>query len=115
MIRWLPLPIMLGCAPLSWAETVQVITADDWARPRSGESLVQVPALKSTVREYLDENGQRERRILIRHPRGEEGVLWAEELRGWLVALGIASDDIAVSPASTRLDAIELSVTDAEN
>ncbi len=38
-------------------------------------------------------------------PRGEEGVLWAEELRGWFIALGIPSTDIAMSPESTRVDA----------
>ena len=115
MIRGLPLLIVLIGVPVWSTEAVQIITADDWARPRSGESLVQMPAIKRTVREYLDENGQRGRRILIRHPRGEEGVLWAEELRGWLVALGIPSADIDVSPASRRLDAIELTVTEATN
>ena len=115
MIRGLPLLVMLICAPISWADSLQIITADDWARPRSGESLVQMPALKSTVREYLDTKNERGRRILIRHPRGEEGVLWAEELRGWLVALGIPSDDVAVSPTSRRVDAIELAVTAAQN
>lgn len=115
MIRGLPLLVMLICAPIGWADSLQIITADDWARPRSGESLVQMPALKSTVREYLDTKNERGRRILIRHPRGEEGVLWAEELRGWLVALGIPSDDVAVSPTSTRVDAIELAVTEAQN
>ena len=115
MLRGLPLLLVLISAPAALAETVQVITAHDWARPRSGESLVQMPALKHTVREYLGEDDRRERRIVVRHPRGEEGVLWAEELRGWLVALGIPSEDIVVSPASTRVDAIELAVVDREN
>jgi len=106
---------MLICAPISSAETVQIITADEWARPRSGESLVEMPALKSAVREYLGGDSRREQRIVIRHPRGEEGVLWAEELRGWLVALGIPSTDIAVSPKSARADAIEVAVTGAKN
>ena len=78
-----------------------------------------MPALKRTVRDYLNQKGsqndQRGQRIFIRHPRGEEGVLWAEELRGWLVALGIPSADIALNPESSRIDAIELAVTDAEN
>lgn len=131
MIRGLPLLIMLICSAAYSAESsagsVEVITADQWARPRSGESLVQMPALKRTVRDYLGQNdgrndGQdgtrntrRDQRILIRHPRGEEGVLWAEELRGWLIALGIPSIDIAMSPESTRVDAIELAVTGADN
>ena len=135
MIRGLPLLIMLICSAAYSAElsagSVEVITADQWARPRSGESLVQMPALKRTVRDYLGQNAgqnagrddeqgdsrntQRDQRILIRHPRGEEGVLWAEELRSWLIALGIPSTDIAMSPASTRVDAIELAVTGADN
>ncbi len=123
MIRGLSLLIMLISIAVCSAESVQVITAEDWARPRSGESLVRMPALKRTVRDYLNQKGnqkgslndQREQRISIRHPRGEEGVLWAEELRGWLVALGIPSADIALNPESSRIDAIELAVMDADN
>lgn len=123
MIRGLPLLVMLTCTAAYSAESVEVITADQWARPRSGDSLVQMPALKRTVRDYLGQSGgqsggqnaQRGQRILIRHPRGEEGVLWAEELRGWLIALGIPSTDIAMSPESTRVDAVELAVTGADD
>ncbi len=123
MIRGLPLLVMLICTAAYSAESVEIITADQWARPRSGDSLVQMPALKRTVRDYLgrsggqsgSQNAQHGPRILIRHPRGEEGVLWAEELRGWFIALGIPSTDIAMSPESTRVDAIELAVTDADN
>ena len=131
MIRGLPLLIMLICTAAFSAESVDIITADAWARPRSGESLVQMPALKRTVRDYFGQGGgqgggqgsgqngsntdRRGQRILIRHPRGEEGVLWAEELRSWLIALGITSTDIAVSPESTRIDAIELAVTGADD
>ena len=115
MIRGLPLLIMLVCGTVSAVESVRIISADDWARPRSGESLVQRSALKQTVREYLSKSEAGGQRILIRHPRGEEGVLWAEELRGWLVSLGIPSDDVAVSPESTRVDALELAVTGTEN
>jgi len=123
MIRGLPLLIMSISMAVCSAESVQVITAEDWARPRSGESLVRMPALKRTVRDYLNQKGnrkgsqndQRGQRIFIRHPRGEEGVLWAEELRGWLVALGIPSADIALDPESSRIDAIELAVMDAGN
>ena len=121
MIRGLPLLIMLISMSVCSAESVQIITAEDWARPRSGESLVRMPALKRTVRDYLDQKrkssqkDQRGQRISSRHPRGEEGVLWAEELRGWLVALGIPSADITVNPASGRIDAVELAVTDADD
>lgn len=113
MLRALPVLATLICTTVSATGPVRIITADDWARPRSGSSLVEMPALKDTVRDYLAAGtGQR---IVIRHPRGEEGVLWAEELRGWLVSLGVPSDDIAVSAESTRIDALELAVTDTKN
>ncbi len=123
MIRGLPLLIMSISMAVCSAESVQVITAEDWARPRSGESLVRIPALKRTVRDYLNQksnqessqNDQRGQRIFIRHPRGEEGVLWAEEVRGWLVALGLPSTDIALNRESSRIDAIEIAVMDADN
>ena len=112
MTRWPVLVVMLIGASAGAAEPMQVITAEQWARPRSGEWLVQLPAIKRTVRAYLGEDAQR---ILIRHPRGEEGVLWAEELRGWLIALGVPSEDVSVQPLSGREDAVELEVTAAEN
>ena len=46
--------------------------------------------------------------ILVRYPGGEEGVLWAEELRGWLVALGVTSTQIKVVPGTSRPDVVEL-------
>jgi hypothetical protein len=115
MIRMLPLLVMLISSTATASETVELIAAGDWARPRSGESLVQMPALKRTVRDYLGRQDANGKRIVIRHPRGEEGVLWAEELRGWLVALGVPSTDIDVRPESTRMDAIELAVIGADN
>lgn len=123
MIRGLPLLIMLVSMTVCSAESVQIITAEDWARPRTGESLVRMPALKRTVRDYLEQksnqkssqNDRRGQHISIRHPRGEEGVLWAEELRGWLIALGIPSADITMSPQSSRIDAVELAVMDADD
>ena len=80
MIRGLPLLFILVSMSVSSAESVQIITAEDWARPRTGESLVRMPALKRTVRDYLDQKrkssqkDQTGQRITIRHPRGEEGV-----------------------------------------
>ena len=112
MTRWPVLVVMLIGASAGAAQPVQVITAEDWARPRGGESLVRMPALERTVRAYL---GGDARRILIRHPRGEEGILWAEELRGWLVALGVPSEDVSLSPESSREDAVELEVTAVTN
>ena len=89
------------------AESV-VITSVEWARPRSGESLARMPGLAKAATSLV---GTRNSRLLIRYPGGEEGVLWAEELRSWLVALGIASSRIELVPGAGRADAIVLELS----
>ncbi len=95
---------------LTWfldAGAAQVITAADWARPRSGDALVAEPALAASVDALL---ATPDSILLIRHPGGDEGALWASELEAWLVALGIASDRIERVPGSRSGDQLELEV-----
>ena len=97
--------IMMLCAAPLWADPAWEISAEEWARPRDGHGLSRMAPVAGAVRELIaSANGE----LLIRYPGGEEGVLWAQELRGWLVALGIASDRIETSPGSTRSDAVDL-------
>lgn len=65
------------------------VSAEQWARPRSGERIVAFTSLQYLVRR-LDERASTV--VTIRYAGGDEGLLWAEELRGWLVALGIPGD-----------------------
>jgi len=85
-----------------------LITSVEWARPRSGESLAQMPGLAEAATRLM---GTRNSRLVVRYPGGEEGVLWAEELRSWLVALGIASSRIELVPGASRADAIALELS----
>ena len=64
------------------------LTAEDWARPRSGAALAQHEGLARLVQAFEREP---DRVIVIAHGTGEDGQLWAEELRSWLVALGVSS------------------------
>jgi hypothetical protein len=45
---------------------------------------------------------------VIRYPGGEEGLLWAHELRSWLTALGIPGEDQELVAGSHQADRIEL-------
>ena len=79
------------------------ITAEQWARPRSGERIVALTSLQKLVR-HLDERAAAV--VIIRYAGGDEGLLWAEELRGWFVALGIPGDRLRLHaglPARDRL------------
>ena len=85
------------------SEVVQV-TADEWARPRHGEWVVQMASLKQVVETLDSESGV----IMIRYPGGEEGTLWAQELVAWLVSLGVSSERIEPVPGSDREDVLDL-------
>ncbi len=81
------------------------IHAEIWARPRSGEALLALPAVQSLLRDF-DANPRAT--IEIRYPGGEEGVLWAEELQDWLVAFGVPSRRIDAAVGSGVQDSIRL-------
>lgn len=67
------------------------VSAEQWARPRSGERIIAFASLQDLVHR-LDERASTV--VTIRYAGGDEGLLWAEEMRGWLVALGIPGDRV---------------------
>jgi hypothetical protein len=108
----LPLLLLLASAsvgPLQAEERRWWLGAEEWSHPRSGSSLLAMEPLRRAVRAWMAREGQR---LIVRYPGGEEGMMWAAELRGWLVALGITSRSIELSPGSARGDAIALEVVE---
>lgn len=95
MRRIIVLVSFLYCFPsVVSAETVR-LTVDQWSRPRAGTMIVRLPELNRAVERFERQpNGI----LLIRHDPADEGVLWAAELRSWLVALGIPSSRIRLRP-----------------
>jgi hypothetical protein len=86
------------------------LTAEEWSRPRNGSAIVELPALNAVMREF---DRQPESEIVIRYPGGEEGVIWVQELRSWMISLGVPAGRIVLQPGSSRLDALDLRVTTA--
>lgn len=70
------------------------LDASTWARPRSGQAVVAMRPLPQVVRAWSQSPSSR---IVIRYPGGEDGELWAHELRDWLVALGVPSGRVALT------------------
>ena len=81
------------------------INAEVWARPRSGEVILQMEPLRNLVADWQQSPNSV---IEILYPGGEAGVLWAQELQSWLVALGIPSARIQDIAGSTIQDSIEV-------
>ena len=100
--------LLIAICPLAAADSGYLLTAEEWSRPRDGMAIVGLPGLNAVLRE-LDR--QPESEIVIRYPGGEEGVIWVQELRSWLIALGVPAARIVVQPGSSRQDALDLRVT----
>lgn len=88
-------------------ETAHVLTSQQWNVPRQASSILSMPALQSAMQEYQATEGNQ---LLIRYPGGDEGTLWAHELRGWLISLGVASNNIELIPGSVKTNQLEITV-----
>lgn len=98
------IPLLLLYALPLRADSVS-ITADRWATPRSGETV----AGWSELRELMAAFDRRpDTRIVIHHAPGETGSLWAEELRSWLVSLGVPSSQIMLKASLQRRDIVRV-------
>ncbi|SCZ50675.1 hypothetical protein [Thiohalomonas denitrificans] len=85
----------------------EAITAEEWAQPRNGDVLINHAALSNAVSTILEEP---DALLEIRYPGGDEGNVWALEVRAWLIALGIASNRIELVPGSSAPDVLELQI-----
>lgn len=99
--------LLLSIALPVSAETVWTLDSTDWARPRHGEWLASHPPLVAVI----DKLQHTPHGVLqLRYPGGDQGALWAGELRAWLVALGVESDRIETLSGSAVAGAIQLEV-----
>ena len=78
-----------------------------WDRPRSAQAVMDLPAVRDAMQVYLANAGAR---LVIRHARGPESVLYAEELKAWLVALAVESSRITLDASAQTSDRLTLDV-----
>lgn len=93
----------------AWSATQQaVVSAEQWELSRNGERMVQLQALQKTVGAW--DNVDRHV-IELQYPGGEEGELWVNELKDWLISLGVPSKYLVIVPGSGQDDIIRLRLT----
>lgn len=83
------------------------LTREQRMGPRSGSYVAQLDRLNPLMRRF---NAQAGSGIVIRYARGDEGSVWATELRAWLVALGIPSARIALVSVAQAEDALIIEI-----
>ncbi len=104
---WSPalvLALLLFLPPSLRAESV-TISAERWATPRSGETVAEWSELRELMAAFDRKPGSQ---LIIRYARGENGSLWAEELRSWLVSLGVPSNRINLRDDLQRPDIVRV-------
>ena len=85
------------------------VSAAEWAQPRNGDALVRHSGLSPAVQRLLVTPGSS---LELHYAGGDDGLLWASELRGWLIALGVESPRIELVPGGGRKDRIILQVVE---
>ncbi len=92
------LALVLAIAAGAQAETGCVVSAAEWSRPRSAAMVRALPGVRDCVQAWF---ATPDRHLILVSAPGEEGGLWATELRDWLVALGVPSASIELRAVGT--------------
>lgn len=109
LISSLGLVSLLLLAGGAGANTIRMfnLSADEWARPRSGDVIPELASVRAAVSYW---GRGTDAILIIRHPGEASGELWAAELRDWLISLGVPSDYIRLIPGTQEADEITLVV-----
>jgi len=91
----------------SLAENIEKLHSVEWSVPKKATTLLEMPAIKKSMQTLLSEPNSF---LKLKYPGGDEGTLWVNELRSWLVALGLSSTRIELVPGSAISTTIELEV-----
>ncbi len=108
MISRICLVGLLLCAQATASTTrIYTLSADEWARPRSGDVIAGFGSLQAAVHYW----GRSDNAVMIvRYPGEDSGELWAAELRDWLISLGVPSDYIRLVAGTQAADEIRVVV-----
>ena len=99
--------VMLLVTSNSFAADVELLHANEWSVPKQSTTILAIPAIHKSISK-LRKNANSV--LKIKYPGGDEGTLWVNELRSWLIALGLSSARIELVQGSATSTAIELEV-----
>lgn len=93
-MRQILLLMLLSVCSWRVAAESHILPAHFWLSARSGEVVTKDAVVTQVVQRLIDHP-----RALLRihHTREDESLAHAEELRGWLIALGVEADRISLS------------------
>ncbi|AOV17545.1 hypothetical protein BJI67_11160 [Acidihalobacter aeolianus] len=83
------------------------ISAAQWESPDRSQTLLGDPALRRLLQAWAAQPGMR---VNIEYPGGEQGVIWANRMVGWLVAFGVPKQAITLFPGAGGGNVLALSL-----
>ena len=99
--------VILFFVSSAFAADVELLHANEWSVPKKTEIVLAMPAINKSMQKLQKDLNSL---LKIKYPGGDEGTLWANELRSWLVALGLSSNRIELIQGSAISTTIELEV-----
>ena len=84
------------------------LAEEQWDLVKQGEQLLTMPVMQQVVDAWSSRPGDG---IELRYPGGEDGELWVEELKDWLISLAIPSKYLFAVPSSGEADVIIIKIT----
>ena len=108
LLKILAAGLLLSLSGLVQAEQQFLLTEAEWSRPRSATVVKNYPAVQQLMKAWLKE--PQKQSIELRYPGGEEGSLWAQEVKDWLVAMGVPSEKLQTYPGHPRHGEVALVV-----
>jgi hypothetical protein len=100
--------LLCAIAGLARAEDIVNVSPALWDRPRSARAVLDLPAVRQVLDQYLARPGAR---LAIHHGYGQEAQLQAEELRMWLMALAVDGARVSLINDARANETLKLEIT----
>jgi len=99
--------ILITNSASTLAGEIKLLHADEWLLPKQAATILEMPAISKSMQQLQrDMNSS----LLLKYPGGDEGTLWVNELRSWLIALGLSSKRIELVQGSVNPTTVEFEV-----
>ncbi|MDH5389392.1 MAG: hypothetical protein OEY06_13220 [Gammaproteobacteria bacterium] len=110
-ISSISLATLVRADPQELSDQQWMLTYEQWDLVKRGEQLLTMPMLQQVVDIW---SIQPDQAIELIYPGGEEGELWVEELKDWLISLAIPSKYLYVVAGSGKADVIIIKISKLE-
>jgi len=101
--------VLLLAMPVAAGAVTVDVPEQFWLKVRSGDSVLAEPEIAQAVRQFLD---QPRSVLIVRHAREDESLAHAEELRGWLIALGLEAGRIELAETNTADRTLKIEIAE---